>query len=227
MITDPRLLQFADGLFPAGAYAHSFGLETYVQEGRVCDRAGLEDFLAGLLHGSAGPCDGVAIGAALRMACADDEPGLLALDADLDALRSASELREASRQMGRQTLRIAAELCADDRLRRFAEHADAGRTPGHHPLVFGLLGGVFAWPERDAILAYLQAAAAAVVSAALRLMPLGQLEGQKALWAMGPRIAALASAAAGRGPADLQSFTPGLEIASMQHSRLDARLFRS
>src|SRR3989442_2824026 len=44
MTTDPAflaLLQLADGLFPAGGFAHSFGLETYVQEGRVDDAAGL------------------------------------------------------------------------------------------------------------------------------------------------------------------------------------------
>jgi urease accessory protein len=64
MTTDPALLallQFADGLFPAGGFAHSFGLETYAQEGRVRDRAGLEAFIAAHLEGSAGPCDAVAV----------------------------------------------------------------------------------------------------------------------------------------------------------------------
>jgi urease accessory protein len=40
-----HLLQFSDGLFPIGGYAHSFGLETFVQNGRVCDAAGVEAFL--------------------------------------------------------------------------------------------------------------------------------------------------------------------------------------
>src|SRR5437867_1866989 len=39
------LLQLGDGLFPAGGFAHSFGLETYAQEGRVRDRVGLEAFV--------------------------------------------------------------------------------------------------------------------------------------------------------------------------------------
>src|SRR5205823_12787178 len=48
VMTDPAflaLLQLADGLFPAGGFVHSFGLETYVQEGRVVDAAGLEAFV--------------------------------------------------------------------------------------------------------------------------------------------------------------------------------------
>ena len=49
------LLQLGDGLFPAGGFAHSFGLETYAQEGRVRDRAGLEAFVAAHLEGAAGP----------------------------------------------------------------------------------------------------------------------------------------------------------------------------
>ena len=45
------LLQFADGLFPAGGFAHSFGLETYAQDGAVSDRAGLEAFVTAHLEG--------------------------------------------------------------------------------------------------------------------------------------------------------------------------------
>jgi hypothetical protein len=49
------LLQLGDGLFPAGGFAHSFGLETYAQEGRVRDRVGLEAFVTAHLEGAAGP----------------------------------------------------------------------------------------------------------------------------------------------------------------------------
>src|SRR2546426_4444171 len=71
MTTDPAflaLLQLADGLFPAGGFAHSFGLETYVQEGRVDDAAGLEAFVVAPLEGSAGPCGAVAGGPATPLA---------------------------------------------------------------------------------------------------------------------------------------------------------------
>src|SRR5437667_36368 len=83
MTTDPAflaLLQLADGLFPAGGFAHSFGLETYVQEGRVDDAAGLEAFVVAHLEGSAGPCDAVAVAHATPIAARDDVGAAGALD---------------------------------------------------------------------------------------------------------------------------------------------------
>lgn len=229
MSPDPRvrLLQFADGLFPTGGHAHSFGLETYVADGRVTDRVTLEDFLRGFLEGGAGPADAVIVVEAGRRAHREDLTGLLALDAELDAMRTASELREASRQMGRQTLRMARTLVDLPFLLRFAALAESGETPAHHPIVFGLIGGALGWAARDAATAYLQASATTIVQAALRLMPIGQTDGQQALWAMGATIGRLATIAAETEASDLWSFTPGQEIAAMQHARLDARLFRS
>src|SRR5436309_13312808 len=93
------LLQFADGLFPAGGFAHSFGLETYVQDGRVRDREGLEAFIAAHLEGSAGPADAAAAAIAARLARDGDAGGWIALDARLHPMRSVPELRPASRQM--------------------------------------------------------------------------------------------------------------------------------
>src|SRR5258705_13318596 len=74
MTADPALLtllQFADGLFPAGGFAHSFGLETYVQDGRVRGRHDLEMFVAAHLEGSAGPADAAAAAIAVGLARRD------------------------------------------------------------------------------------------------------------------------------------------------------------
>jgi len=221
------LLQFADGLFPAGGFAHSFGLETYAQDGAVRDRAGLEAFVAAHLEGSAGPADAVAAAAAVRFAGAGDRAGWVALDEQLEAMKAVPETRAASRQMGRQTLRVAAALGDDAFLADLARAVDEGLAPGHHAAVFGAaLGRAGAAPEAVAA-AYLHSTAALLVGAGLRLIALGQVDGQRALAAMRPRIARLAAAAAVAVPSDMWSFAPGLELAGIRHATLDARLFRS
>src|SRR5437867_1003531 len=116
MTTDPAflaLLQLADGLFPAGGFAHSFGLETYVQEGRVVDAAGLEAFVVAHLEGSAGPCDAAVVAHATRLAARGDVAGAVSLDARRDALTCVPEFRAASRQMERQTRRSDSALVDD------------------------------------------------------------------------------------------------------------------
>ena len=221
------LLQLADGLFPAGAFAHSLGLETYAQAGLVKERVGLEAFVRAHLDGSAGPADAVAVIWALRCATAGDLDGCLAIDARIHAMRFVPEFTAASRQMGRQTLRVAAAWAPDALLQSFAARVESGATAGHYPVVFGAAAGRAGVEPEAAAVAYLYATAAMLVNAALRLLALGQLEGQRLLAALRPRIAALAAGAATAAMDDMWSFTPGLELAGLRHAELDMRLFRS
>lgn len=221
------LLQLSDGLFPAGGFAHSFGLETYAQAGVVGDAAGLEAFLIAHLEGSSGPCDGVAVALAAGCGARRDLAGAIDLDERLDATKCVPEFRAASRQMGRQVARVAAALGDDPFTAGLARAVDEGGAPGHHPVVFGaVLGRAGAAPEAAAG-AYLYTTSALLVSAALRLIPLGQVDGQRVLAAMRPRIARLAAAAATSRADDMWSFSPALEIAGLRHAQLERRLFRS
>ena len=220
-------LQFADGLFPAGGFAHSFGLETYAQDGLVRDRAGLEAFVVAHLEGSAGPADAVAVAVAVRLAAAGDVAEWIALDERLEAMKAVPESREASRQMGRQTLRVAAALGGDGVLAELARAVGEGLAPGHHATVFGAALGRAGVAPEIAAAAYLHSTAALLVGAGLRLIALGQLDGQRVLAAVRPRLARLATAAAAAAADDMWSFNPGLELAGLRHATLDTRLFRS
>jgi urease accessory protein len=179
------------------------------------------------LEGSAGPSDAVAVAAVTTVARQGDVAGCLAVDARLDAMRVVPEFRTSSRQMGRQALRAIAAWAPDALLADLAARVDAAATPGHYPVVFGAAAGRTGVGAGDAASAYLYATAAMLVNAALRLLPIGQLDGQRTLAAVRPRIAALAQHAAARGIDDMWSFTPGLELAGLAHAELDMRLFRS
>ena len=221
------LLHFTDTAFPTGGYAHSFGLERYCQAGIVGDAEGVERFLLAQLEGSAGPTDATAAVAALRAISAGDVGACRTLDETLEAMKPVRELRLASRQMGRQTLRVAALLTEHAHLGEYLEDVNADRAPGHHAVAFGMAAGVLGWGAEDTATAFLYSTTALLVGAALRLLPLGQTQGQRILWRIHPVIARVAREAAARDRAEMWSFAPGLDVQGMLHARLDTRLFRS
>jgi urease accessory protein len=221
------LLHFTDTAFPTGGYAHSFGLERYCQAGIVTDGAGVERFLVAHIQGSAGPTDATAAVAARAAAVSGDADACRRLDETLDAMKPVREFRDGSRQMGRQALRIAAALTEHAALAAYAAEVDAGRAPGHHAVAFGMAGGALGWEPVATAAGFLYSTASLLVGAALRLLPMGQTEGQRILWRLHPVIARAAREAAERDPESMWSFTPGLDIQGMLHAHLDTRLFRS
>jgi urease accessory protein len=221
------LLQFSDGLFPAGSYAHSFGLETLIDDERVTNADGAATILRAHLEGNVGPCDAVYAVNALRARAAEDVDACVELDMRLDTIKSAAEPREASRQLGRQTLRIAATVIRHEILSAYAQRVDAGVSPGHHAVVFGIIGGACGWPAQVTAAALLYASAVGMVGAATRLVPLGQTQAQRLIRDASPIIARLADEAAKGTIEEAFNFAPALEIAAMRHAQLEARLFKS
>jgi urease accessory protein len=96
-----------------------------------------------------------------------------------------------------------------------------------HSAAFGAAAARAGIALDDALIGYLQAFAANLMSAGLRLGLIGQTDGQRILAALEPIIAAAAAAAATRDPADFGAATFAVDLASMVHETQYSRLFRS
>jgi len=221
-----QLLQLSDQFFPTGAYAFSHALETYVVLRLVHDRTSCQQLFENLCHNALGPCDLVCCAQAFRLAAAQSLAALVELDHRLTALKVPRELRLESRHTGQALLRAALTLRPAALVTDFWRHVQQGTTPGHHAVAFGLVTQGLGLPEEPALLAYLYTVTAGWVAAAVRLIPLGQTDGQRLLQALAPTLLDLMPYRQ-LTPEAAWNCTPGLDIRSMQHERLYSRLCRS
>jgi urease accessory protein len=220
------LLHLADSALPVGATAHSYGLETLVQDGDV-DLALLERWFADYLV-ETGALDAHYCRRAHRLGLTFHETELedwlsswRGANLELAALRPARESRAGSHALGGRLLRLLADLEP-----RPAWHAVLGVTDAetHYCCVFGLGGGLLGLDADATALALLRQNVAGLVSACQRLMPLGQGRAGRLLWRLQPTIAAVASAAGSDTPF---TFTALLDVGSMRHPQRSVRLFIS
>ena len=218
------LLQLTDSFFPTGAFAHSFGLETYVQRELVNGPETFELFLRSTLDHGLRNGDAVAIGLTHK---ATEIEKVVDLDARLTAMKVARESREGSIKIGKQFLRNTAILERNAMLDEYAERVRSGKCAGHHAIAYGLVASAAKIDLFSAVLGYLHAHVVGQVSAAVRLIPLKPTDGQGIIDAIRPNLINIARFAEGASTGDLGGFTPGLDIHGMQHERLYSRLFIS
>ena len=227
MTTPAQLLavmQLTDSLFPTGAFTHSNGLETYVQRGTVQDADSLYALLATrLLHGMA-RSDMIAVHWAMST---HDEHTIRELDERLSAMKTAKEGRDASIKVGKQMLRSALTLIDDVALADYQQAISAGQCAGHHAIVHGLVYAAQGIDGQTALLAFAYGQTAGQISAAVKLISIGQTQAQQVLYALIPTMQEAVEIALNRSADDMQSFTPALEIHTMQHQYLFRRMFSS
>lgn len=217
-----RLLAWTSPAYPVGGFSYSHGIEMAVEEGRIPNAHALTAYITTVLMRGAGHVDGVMLCAA-HAACGDDA-ALDAVAEDGFAWRGTAEHALEATQQGGSFASVTASTWPDA---RFTEFAARHRGRLTHAVAFGAAAGFAGLARRPALLAYLHGFAANLVSAGVRLVPLGQTDGQRVTAALGPVVAAAGQAAETTGRDALATSAPLLDILSMRHETQYTRLFRS
>ena len=228
-MNDSRLLRLhhlCDSLFPTGAYAHSDGLESAAASGRLETAEHLGAWLEAALRESIGSCEGLAVFQAVTALRHGRWGEVRALDAEVFAMRPSSAARAASRSMGRRLLGTWLTAYPPTTEMR----SELGTLPRSTlPIAFGAACALSGVTPRAAVEAFAYTRLAATVSAAMRLMPLGQHEAHARLSALLGHVPGLAAdierrALEGERPG---MFAPGLDLAAMNQQYVHSRLFLS
>jgi urease accessory protein len=228
--TEPllALMQLSDSALPVGGYSHSWGLETWVQEAIIVDAGSAEKAISILLTQSIATQDGIACGRANRLGAGGQIEQLALLNQYLSASKWSKETYQASVRMGSRLLKLATETNFVTDLRGITEpEQNSAFIDLHHSVVFGWLAACAGVSEVTTISAFLQNSTSSLISACVRLIPLGHTDGQKIVVKLRPVIAQLAEVAGGKKIDEISSFAPMHEYASFAHESLYSRLFQS
>ncbi len=207
------LTQWLSPAFPVSSYAYSHGLEAAISSCAVHDGATVADWIAIVIEAGSGRTDAILLAAVLREGA---DP--VALSDMARALAGSAERWEETRAQG-------AAFAATRR----AMGAEAADRP--YPIAVGEAARALSLAPEIVVSLYLQAFAGALVSAAVRFVPLGQAEGQRILAALAPRIEAVARIAVALPPEEvgdaLGGAAFGADLSAMEHETQEVRLFRT
>ena len=207
------LMQWLSPSYPVGGFSYSHGLEWAVAAGDVTEAAGFQAWLADVLEYGTGRNDAILLAAAYR---AEDAATLAHVDAVARALAPSSERLLETTAQGAAFVRTTAEIW------------DMDLPALCYPVAVGRAAALIGVGLEQVLPLYLHGFASNLTGAAMRLVPLGQTEGQRVLAAMTPLCDLLAQEAlASAGLDDLGGCTVMADIAAMKHETQYTRLFRS
>ena len=224
MLLDLSLLAWLSPSYPVGAYAYSHGLEWAVEAGDVADEESLALWLSDALDHGAGRNDAILLAAAYRAAAPMDAQALAEVNELALAFAPSRELRLETSQQGRSFLDATLAAWPASTLPQLAA-ALSGEVA--YPVAVGTCAAAHGVALAPTLEGYLLAFVQNLVSAAVRLAPIGQTGGTRVVARLAPVVAALAATVPDLTLDDLGGATFRGDLGSFLHETQYTRLFRS
>jgi urease accessory protein len=221
------LLHLSDPTLPIGGYAHSAGLETYVQQGIVHNRSSAHEFISQMLSRNILYTDAAFVSLAFDAATTADIKIMLALDTECNAVKLPKEMRQASQKLGMRLIKIFHSLSNDVLASQYKTAIEKKEAAGHYCIAFGLYAQALGINKKDALAGFYYNAAAGMVTNSVKLIPLGQQDGQEILFSLQPLIHQLVEKTMQPDKDLVGLCCTGFDIRCMQHEELYSRLYMS
>jgi urease accessory protein len=217
-----RLMAWVSPAYPVGAFSYSHGIEWLVESGAIHDAATLTRWVADILASGSGRNDAILMGESWRAGA--DLERLAAIAEQASAFAASAERALETEAQGQAFCDVTRRTWGSPTLDRLGE---AYPYPVCYPVAVGVAAADHGIPLAPALRAYIHAFAANLVSAGVRLVPLGHSDGQRVLIALEAAVEAAASVGESGTLASLSSNLILADIAAMRHETQYTRLFRS
>ena len=222
-----EILHITDPTLPIGGFSHSNGLETYVQQNLVKNMSSTQDFVESMLRNNYKYNDGLAVKLAFEFTLENNLEEILNLDNECHALKAPREVREGSQKLGARLIKIYGQLLGDPFLNKINELIVDKKMQGHYAVIYGIITALLKLDQEKATCAFLYNAAVGIITNAVKLVPLGQTDGQQIIYNVQGLIENLTLEIM-----ELERDMHGvcnaaLDIKCMQHEHLYSRLYMS
>jgi urease accessory protein len=221
------LLQLTDPTLPIGGFSHSSGLETYVQQGIVKDAATARDFVTGMLQQNLQYTDAAFVSLAYDAASQNDFKRIKELDDECTAVKLPKEMREASKKLGMRLIKIFQSMCESAIADGYKRAIQSQNITGHYCIAFGIYASALKISKAEALTGFYYNAAVGMVTNSVKLIPLGQHDGQQLLFSLQPLINDLVQKSLIPDVGLIGICCTGFDIRCMQHEQLYSRLYMS
>ena len=221
------LLHLCDPTLPIGGFSHSNGLETYVQKGIVHNAASANEFVRSMLANNLKYNDAAFVRLSYEAATGNDLSEIQQLDQECTALKCPKEIREASQKLGMRLLKIFTRHTECKLMQEYEQAIRQNEAAGHYCIAYGICVYAAQIPLDEALLAFYFNAAVGMVTNSVKLIPLGQIDGQDILFSLHPLLQQLVIETIELDRELTGICNIGFDIHCMQHEQLYSRLYMS